>query len=256
MREIISQRKTPIGTFRTKEIWFSDSPYDVYGYDSISFQACKNLVSDKDFKCQEFDTSIIDLTQGLDAVWTKMSSGNCRKPIHRAEKAGIIININQDYDAFYVLYTQIRKLHGVVGLPIDVIKEHATLFTAKFDGQVISGHGYLEDKDNMRSWVIGSARLTDSKEFTTTVANSSKLLIWTAIQYAHAKGIKWFDMGGVYTDADMDKWKANANIFKQSFGGEAARLYVYQKDYSGILRIAKKAQQLLNRKGLSNDNQG
>ncbi len=228
------------GIFKIKELWFSDFPYYMGGCDSLIFYACKNNIPLYGFECKEFNTSVVDLTQDLDIIWGNMSSGNCRKSIKRAEKAGVEIKINQRYEEFYELYRRIRKVYGVESISLEVIKKYATLFVAELNGQIISGHGYLEDANNIRSWVIGSRRLEGNKEYTTMVANSSKLIIWNVIQYAHAKGIKELDMGGIYVGEGLDRQKENANVFKESFGGKTITSYIYQKDYSMLYKFAKK----------------
>ncbi len=237
-----------LGIFHTKERWFSDYPCDVAGCDSVSFYACKNFVSNSGFEHKDFSTSIVDLIRGLDAVWENMSSGNCRKAIRRAERSGVSIKVNQGYDEFYELYCAIKKVHSVTGkLSVGEIKKYGTLFVAELDGQVVSGHGYLEDTDDIRSWVIGSRRLEGDREYATMVANASKLVIWNAIQYAVAKGIKAMDMGGIYVGENLDEQKTKFNIFKQSFGGKTVVSHIYQKDYSLVYECSKRAWQLWRR---------
>lgn len=232
------------GIFKIKEIWFSDKPFDVENCDNLAFYACKDRVYLEGFKCDEYNTSIVDLTYGLDSIWGNMSSGNCRKPIRRAERASVEIRINEGYEEFYKLYHSIRKVYAVDSLSIEEIRKYATLFVAELNGQIISGHGYLEDEDNIRSWVIGSRRFEGNKEYATMVANTSKLIIWSAIQYAHAKGIKRLDMGGIYAGKDLDEQKERTNTFKQSFGGKLTTLYIYQRDYSTAYKLSKKLQRL------------
>ncbi len=237
-----------IGVFRMKERWFSDYPCDVGDCDTVSFYACKKLVYDSVFRHQEFTTSIVDLTHGLDVVWNNMSSGNCRKAIRRAERSGVTVKVNQGYDEFYKLYCFIEEFHSVAKvLSLDEIKKYGTLFVAELNGQVVSGHGYLEDSENIRSWVIGSRRFEGDKEYATMVANASKLIIWNVIQYAQAKGIKALDMGGVYVGENLSEQQTKFNTFKESFGGKLAVTHIYQKDYSLTYKCSKQAWQLWRR---------
>lgn len=143
------------------------------------------------------------------------------------------------------MHRSVRKAKALMGFTnLERIKKHATLFVAELNGEIISGHGYLQDKDNVRSWVIGSKRFEGSKEYVTMVANASKLIIWEAIKYAKEKGIKEFDMGGYYTGKVKDEQKERVNIFKQSFGGKLTTHYIYQKDYSKFYKLARRAYQL------------
>ncbi len=236
---LILDRKNLI--FKVKEIHFSDYPYDVDGCDAVVFYYCKDEVGPAGFTCREDHTSVIDLTQDLDTIWGSMSKGNCRKPINRAERAGVKVKLNENYDEFYEMYHSVRSGKSLTGFSISLkdIKRYATLFVAEFDGEVISGHGYLEDENNMKSWVIGSKRFEKNKEYATLVGNASKLIIWEAIKYAKERGIKEFDMGGLWSDeeAEINEIKRNINFFKQSFGGKTITCYNYQKAYSPLYKL-------------------
>jgi len=234
--------------FKTKQIWFADYPYDIKGFDRVVFRDCKNKVNIPGFSRREYTTLVIDLTQDLDTIWRNMSSGNCRKPIRRAERAGIKIKMNQNYNEFYTLYNSVRAMKKLSGsINSKDIRRYATLFIAEFNGEIVSGHGYLEDKNNMRSWVIGSKRFEAAEKDITMVANASKLIIWEAIKYAKAKGIKEFDFGGYYAGGEGKEILNTPNWFKQSFGGKVITHYIYQKDYSKIYTFARSLYQLARR---------
>lgn len=237
--------------FKIKEIHFCDSPFEVKGCDSVNFIHCRNKIDAEGFSCVPSYTSIIDLTQDLDTIWKNMSYGNCRKPINRAERAGIKIKLNQNYDEFYEIYRSVRKIKALPGalLSIEDIKRWATLFVAELDGEIISGHGYVVGKDDMISWVIGSKRFEEDKERVVMVGNASKLIIWEAIKYGRQKGVKKLDMGTIASEEESERDEAlqNINFFKQSFGGVTVNCYNYQKAYTATLRIAKKLHQLANR---------
>lgn len=228
-------------TFKVKEVHFSDHPYDVEECDVLAFYYCKSSADAPGFKCTMDHTSIIDLTQDLDTIWGNMSKGNCRKPIKRAERDGVKVKLNKNYDEFYEIYHSVRINKDLKGFAMSLsdIENYATLFVAEFDGEVISGHGYLEDERNIKSWVIGSKRFENNKEYSTVVANASKLIIWEALKYAKEKGIEVFDMGGLWSDeeAKTDEMKRNINFFKESFGGKATTCYNYRKIYSPFYKL-------------------
>ena len=232
--------------FKTKEIWFSDYPFDVKGYDSVTFRACKNKVNVSGFNCEEFTTFIIDLTQDLDVIWKNMSKSSCRYGINRAIRDGVEIKSNQNYEEFYEINRSFRENKG---LPLgserlEFMKQYGTLFVAEFDGDILVGQLYLEDKNNIR-WLIGaSKRLEVDRGQAILVGNANRLITWEAIKYAKEKGIKEFDMGGYYTGKVKDEQKERINIFKQSFGGKLATHYIYQKDYSKIYKLARSLYQL------------
>ena len=52
--------------FNVREIHSADYPFDIEGYDLLTFQYCKNKVDVKGFRLiKEHFTSVIDLTQIL-----------------------------------------------------------------------------------------------------------------------------------------------------------------------------------------------
>ena len=185
---------------------------------------------------------VIDLTQDLDTIWHNMSRTSCRQPIKEAEKLGVKINLNQNYEEFFEINRQFRQKKGLekYSESVEFMKKYGALFTTEFDGEILLGHFYLEDKNNIRALFSGSKRFNVDKEKANFIANANKFSIWNTIKYAKDKGIKEYDMGGYYTGEKKDIQKENINIFKKSFGGKLVTHYVYEKDYSKLFAIAKK----------------
>ncbi|NQE54742.1 hypothetical protein C5S29_14220 [ANME-1 cluster archaeon GoMg3.2] len=99
--------------FKTKEIWFSDYPFDVEGYDSVIFRVCKNKVNMKGFTREEFTTLVIDLTRDLDAIWKNVSKSSCRYGINRATRDGVKIKLNQNLEKNYEINRSFRENKGL-----------------------------------------------------------------------------------------------------------------------------------------------
>lgn len=237
--------------FKLREMYFCDEPFETKDCDRVTFVRCPKKVDLEGFTRTERHTSIIDLTQDLDAIWSNMSRGNCRKPIKRAERAGVTVRMNGGYPEFYEMYLAVKKEKGVSGvaLSLEEIQRLSTLFVAEQDGEIISGHGYVEDEAHINSWVIGSKRFEDAPERVTMVGNASKLIVWEVIKYAKTKGIKHFDMGEIWSeeDAASDPVKRNINFFKKSFGGETVECYTYEKTNSKTAKAARYLVGLANR---------
>jgi len=51
--------------FKTKEIWFSDNPFDISGYDRVIFKECKNKLDYPGFIRSNFFFFFIDLTHKI-----------------------------------------------------------------------------------------------------------------------------------------------------------------------------------------------
>ncbi len=240
------ERKSYI--FRTKQIWFSDSVYDVEGYANVRFSGCKSKLYGEGFKCKEGYTSVIDLTQGLDEIWGDMEPKSCRYAIRRAARDSVKITINQDYEEFYQIYKSFSKQRGLPGLEkLDTIKKYGTLFTAQFNGEILGGHVYLHDADTIMYWLAATKRLGEDRERRSLIGNASHLLHWEAIQYAKEKGFKEFDMGSLFAKDGKDYPGYSIDAFKRGFGGKVISRYQYSKDYSKIYTIARFLYSLLRR---------
>jgi len=226
--------------FKSKTIWFSEIPFDIHGYDGVTFHACTKDVAIKGFSKEEFTTLVIDLTQDLDTIWNNMKKPSCRYSINKAKKEGVVIRVNQGYEIFYNLNSEFRKLKGLPEYNVDVeyMKKNGILFLSEFQGKIIGGQFYLSDGKNMR-WLLGASRRLEDTTIGTMISNSYRLLIWEAIKYAKEKGMITFDMGGYYTREKHDAQKEGINIFKKSFGGELVTHFIYQKDYSKIYSLVK-----------------
>jgi len=208
----------------------------------VIFRGCKNKVDAKGFTCEEFTTLVIDLTQDLDTIWNNMSRKDCRRAIKRAEEIGVKIKSNQNYEEFFNINLLFRKKKGLDRYyeSIEFMKKYGTLFTAEFNGEILLGRFYLEDKYNIRALFSASKRFNVDKERVRLIANANKLLIWNTIKYAKDKGIREYDMGGYYTGEKKDIQKENINRFKKSFGGKLVTHYIYEKDYSKLFTFTKK----------------
>ena len=80
------------------------------------------------------------------------------------------------------------------------------------------------------------------------ISNADRLIDWEAIKYAKEKGIKEFDLGGLWSkeEAEKDEKKKGINSFKLSLGGEIVTRYSYQKIYSKIYNLAHNLYNLKN----------
>lgn len=235
--------------FKVKELHFADYPFDVKGKggDYVIFHFCKNKVNAKGFTCQEGLTSIIDLTQDLDTIWRNMDRKSTRYAIKRAQRDRIKFKINEDYDEFYRINRSLLQKKGLnplfgIGNPkLETMRRYGTLFIAEAADEILGGHLYLEDKNNIKLWLSASKRLEVNREKATLIGNANRLLHWEAMKYAKEKGIEEFDWGGLWSEeeANKDEKKKAINSFKLSFGGEVAVRYTYQKVYSKAYKFAQ-----------------
>lgn len=232
--------------FKTKEIWFSDYPYDVDGYHSVIFRACKNEIEMNGFNHEDFNTLVIDLTQDIKTIWQAMSKSSCRYPINKAINQGVKIVIDREYESFRDLNRSFRLIKGIGKLDLDteLMRKYGTLIVAKMDDELLAGQFYLKDEYNIR-WLVGaSKRLEAGREKATLIGNANRLIIWEAIKFAIEHGLKEYDFGGYYTEKVRDEQKDRISFFKKSFGGKLITHYIYRKDYSRIYKQIKNIYQL------------
>lgn len=228
--------------FKIKEIWFADFPFDAENCDNVIFRACKNRAETKNFKRSEFTTLTIDLNQNLNDIWKNMDKSSCRYAIRRAERDGVKIKINQNYDEFYKINASFRenkKLPPNLHATPEFMKSCGTLFIAESNGEIIGGSFFIEDENNLRWFLGASKRLESDRKKAILIGNANRLIIWEAIKYAKQKKLKEFDLGGYYIKKAKNEQKERINIFKKSFGGKLSTHYIYEKDYSLLFKILK-----------------
>jgi len=226
--------------FRTREIYFADCPYDIDGYATVTFEVCPNKVDVPGFSRRGGTTLVIDLTQDLDTIWRNMKKKSCRYEINRAQREGIVIKINQNLDEFAKIYRAFwkSKVYADAHVRPEFMK-YGTIFTAEIDDEVVAGQLYLEDDSHIR-WIIGgSKRLEVTKDRAILIGCANRLILWEAIKYAKEKGIKEFDLGGIYTGKNKNDPRYTIRQFKESFGGILVSRYGYDKVYSKAYKLLR-----------------
>jgi hypothetical protein len=230
--------------FSFKRVYCADYPFDVDGCDIVQFIYCHCTDEVEGFTRHKQLTAITDLTMDLETIWGKMDR-TWQKHIRQANKANIKIEINQNYDEFYMMYKRFREKKGFDSLlntqkpSIEIMKNQGTLFTAKMENELLIGILYLEDTNHMTGWVQGSKRLESDQDKVKLISRANRLIDWEAIKYAKAKGMKKYNWGGLWTDEDIakDKSKEITNRFKLDAGGEPLVCSTYTKVYSPLYKF-------------------
>lgn len=227
--------------FKTRKIWFSEVPFDITGYDGVTFFECTRNVDVKGFSREEFTTLVIDLTQDLDTIRKNMDRLS-RRSIEYAKKEGIIVRMNQEYEKFYDINAEFRKAKGLppYNVEIEFMKKNGILFLAEYEGNILGGQYHLSDGKHIRFLLNSTKRLEETGKMRTIIGYANRLMIWEALCYAKECGMSSFDMGGYYTGKDPDPQKEGINKFKSTFGGHVVTHYNYQKDYSMVYYCARK----------------
>ena len=221
--------------FKKRDIFLAEFPYDTGNeFDVVRFNYCKNRIDVPGFTREEKLTSTIDLRQETGEIWNNMDR-KLRQKIKKATKENIIWKMNENFNEFHSISKEFVKqkkftpgIGAILGLDIptvEIMKKYGTLFTAELHGEVLSGHLYLEDTENILAWVSTSKRLAVDKETSKLINLANCLLHWQAITYAKEKSIRTFNWGGISLDPNKD----SINAYKLSFGGRIEPSYFYSR---------------------------
>ncbi len=238
---VVTELRTFI--FKKKIVWFSDAPFDSKDCDAIYFYACPNNISAPGFIKSESPTIIIDLQKGYEELWKSMGKST-RRNIKKADKQGIIIEQNKNYEEFYEMYQKFTERKGFKAFLFDIesMKKLGTLFTAKFDGKILSGILTVQDTQNIRALLGGSIRFQANEQLRPIVSLANKFIIWKIIEYAKRENYQFFDLGGYFGGNNEKDPRSTIDFFKKQFGGTIVTYYNYVKYYSFLYSLIKKIQ--------------
>ena len=226
--------------FKKRDIFLCEFPYDIDDkFDLVTFHYCKNRINLPGYTCEEKLTSTIDLQQESDEIWNKMDR-KLRQKIKKATKENIVWKINENFNEFHTIskdFVKQKNFTPRIGalLALDVptvkiMKRYCTLFTAELDGEILCGHLYIEDNENILAWTSTSKRLAVDKETSKLINYANCLLHWQAINYAKEKSIRTFNWGGISRDPKNN----SINAYKLSYGGQIEPSYFYTKINSRV----------------------
>ncbi|MDD4994885.1 MAG: class I SAM-dependent methyltransferase [Patescibacteria group bacterium] len=212
--------------------WFED-PQDIPGVGMINFFSYHNI--DKpDFHKRAGLTTVIDLRQSIETIWSKMRKNYICKQIQRGERNGIIVKNDLNHKEFRRIYSIFRSEKG---LPIERVNhylENGLLFSAYYKNEMIAGGIFISDTRNIRAWALSSLRFSDSQQCE-IVGQANRMIVWEAIRYAKLTDHEIFDLGGISPDSNQRGLRSIAE-FKEAFGGERKQCYYYYKVYSSVIK--------------------
>lgn len=168
-------------------------------------------------------TVTLDLTKGIDKIWSEDIKSKNRNMIRKAERNGLFVEKSLDFEVFKDIY---RATMDKVDADsyyyfnddyYNEIKENNDyiLFNVKKENQVIAAAIFMGYGNYFHYHLAGSL-----KEYLKFAPNN--LLLWEAIKYANEKGYKRMHFGGGLTDNLED----NLFKFKSSFSKEYADFYI------------------------------
>lgn len=172
---------------------------------------------------QTYETIVLNLKQGLSEIRGQLD-GKWRNGLSKAERSGLKIVTDfsgKRLSEFLSYYQQFKSNKGFLGPSPEFMREefiaaqafqNSFLLIAEKSGQTVAGvmimiHG------TCGSYRIGWNSEIGKKD------NAHSLLLWSAIEALHSKGIASFDLGGVKSSESP-----GVTHFKQGMGGQYFRL--------------------------------
>jgi lipid II:glycine glycyltransferase (peptidoglycan interpeptide bridge formation enzyme) len=168
-------------------------------------------------------TIVVNVEKDIEKIWNEDISSKNRNLIRKAEKSGLIVEVDNDYETFIDMYNKtMTKVSAADYYFFDKEYYNHTqenknniLMLVKMEGKAVAGGIFMGMGDYFHYHLSGSL-----KEFLKFSPNN--LMLWEAIKYAHKKGFKKFHLGGGATKDEGD----NLFKFKKNFSKEVFDFYI------------------------------
>ena len=130
-------------------------------------------------------------------------------------------------------------MFGVGAVTLEAMKKYGTLFVAEHDGEILVGTIYLIYNSNIKAWIGASKRFEVNRAKASIISKADRLIDWEAIKYGKEKGIKEYDLGGLWSkeEEEKDEKKKGINLRKLGLGGKIVTRYSYEKINSKIYNL-------------------
>jgi len=182
------------------------------------------------------------LLKDTDVIFSGFSA-TTRYDIRRAEKEGIDYRFQNDIDGFvrfYNAFAHERNIPPTSRQRMIEMGENLKLSFALLNGQIVSAHSYITDKEvgTVRFYQSASSRFDRSYD-PSRIGRANKLLQYKDMLNFKEQGYKVYDFGG-YSEKTRDKGLIGINHYKLSFGGKITTCYnCYSISYYLIMRVAE-----------------
>ena len=193
------------------------------------------------FKKKEYKTSVIDLTQSLDEITSKMKS-NYRNEVNRAGKEGVEFLKTENVDEFVEYYNDFATKRGLSLISVNhITKYHNIVLTKAVLGDLILAyHVTYMDNDIKKASLLYSAsnRLSDNVD-TKLIGFANKYLHVKEFELFKSLGYEVYDFSGLVEDPN-NKQEYGIGLFKKGFGGEIIECKTYYSPLMALAMLFKK----------------
>jgi len=180
-------------------------------------------------------TNFFYLDQGTDAIWTGFNKG-VRKIIVNAQKRNISVESGglEGAEFIYDVLNMRNRTSSSKALVMDIVKslipDNCTVFIARLDGKMLSGVIVLHFGHYAHLWIGFPGSDTD-------YMGANELLMWEAIQWAHAKGYQILEnTGGDDISTSQFKRKFNPALKQYMVIDGSSFLF---RSYSYVYKLAQ-----------------
>lgn len=173
----------------------------------------------------------IDLTKSEEELWGRLDK-DARWGVKKGQKSGLkvdIFNKESAWNEFYDIYKGTIIKGGIV--PKDKLglqKEVDILLLCIKDNKIIAGAAIKTEGEKTR--LVLNASLGEFLRF-----QPNNVLYWEMIKWSKNNGYKICDLGGYQLNAKPGHKLYEVNRFKERWGGELKRYYIYSKNPLYIL---------------------
>jgi len=175
------------------------------------------------FKPQKLSTFLINLSEDMTTLWSKLNKHSARKNIERSKKRGVIVKEMNDKD-LKNYYALLKETKSKVDWDIEyesVLSIWENLKPAGFSGFMATLNdiplgGLLVSSFNnyINEWGVARSELdTSSKLY------SQDLLKWKIIEWGISHNFKYYDLTGVNPNSTTEK-EAGIFRYKKKWGGK------------------------------------
>jgi lipid II:glycine glycyltransferase (peptidoglycan interpeptide bridge formation enzyme) len=172
-----------------------------------------------------------NLSKGMEELWENLDK-EARWGVKKAKKEQLTIKeyANEDeWREFYELYKEIMVYSCLVPKDYEELKkETARLFLCMKEGKIIAGAA-IKVRENKTVLFLNAS----NHEFLKFQPNN--LLYWHIIEWGKKNNCPIFDLGGYQLNAKEGSKLYEINRFKERWGGEIKRYYVYSRNPLYIL---------------------
>ncbi|OGZ05828.1 MAG: hypothetical protein A2845_03420 [Candidatus Lloydbacteria bacterium RIFCSPHIGHO2_01_FULL_49_22] len=232
----------PSRLFRKEWHWF-EKPHDIPGADLLNFFSYDNINA-PGFKKKSGMTTIIDLVQTEDVLWSKLRKRYAREQIEKAKRNGIDVHTDISWEHLVGVYEKFRKGKKISSDDPRVF-QHCRVYAALVNNEILAMGAFVEDEKYSRALVLASDRFSNEGKRRELVGQANRMLIWEAMRDARSRGILQFDLGGIALESDKREDKSLLE-FKEAFGGERKVGYYYTKVNSRLLKLFIKTRRFLH----------